>query len=175
MYEFLPTPAVGVELNAVEKNIQSMVEGAARFGIAHRPHVKSHRSVQLAKMQIAAGAKGITCAKLGEAEVMAGAEIDDILIAYPLIGEENGSGMPTLRTCRSPRRDQRAYGAKGSPTRREARQAVEELVERDGGTRRADCCRGPRSVAERVVSTTDQNRRLAVYPGRSYTGDVGRH
>ena len=88
MYESLPTPAVVVELNAVENNIRSMLEGAARCQIALRPHVKSHRSVQLAKMQLALGAKGITCAKLGEAEVMADAGIDDILIAYPLIGEE---------------------------------------------------------------------------------------
>jgi D-serine deaminase-like pyridoxal phosphate-dependent protein len=56
MYESLPTPAVVVELNAVEKNIQSMLEGAARYGIAHRPHIKSHRSIRLARMQLAAGA-----------------------------------------------------------------------------------------------------------------------
>src|SRR4030095_8818215 len=56
--------------------------------VANRPHIKTHKSPMLAKLQIAAGAKGITCQKLGEAEVMAEAGIDDILISYNLIGEE---------------------------------------------------------------------------------------
>ena len=71
MYESYPTPAVIVELGVVEKNIKTLVDNAKAHGIAHRPHVKTHRSSELAHLQLMLGAQGITCAKLGEAEVMA--------------------------------------------------------------------------------------------------------
>ena len=57
-------------------------------GVANRPHIKTHKSPVLAKMQVAAGAKGITCQKLGEAEVMVDGGLDDILISYNILGEE---------------------------------------------------------------------------------------
>ena len=57
-------------------------------GVANRPHIKTHKSPVLAKMQAAAGAKGITCQKLGEAEVMVEGGLDDILISYNLLGAE---------------------------------------------------------------------------------------
>lgn len=88
MYDFLPTPAVVVRLDQVEKNIREMVEGCQKYHIDHRPHIKSHKSCYLAKMQLELGAKGITCAKLGEAETMAENGIRNILIAYALIGED---------------------------------------------------------------------------------------
>ena len=56
------------------------------YGCRLRPHIKTHKSVEIAKLQIAAGACGITCAKVSEAEIMAAGGIDDIFIAYPLIG-----------------------------------------------------------------------------------------
>ena len=59
---------------------------AAAHGVAWRPHVKGHKTPEIARMQIAAGAIGITCAKLGEAEVMADAGIRDILIANQIVG-----------------------------------------------------------------------------------------
>lgn len=88
MYDTLPTPAVVIELDIAENNIQKLIKEAKAHGIAHRPHVKTHRSSELAKLQLSLGAQGITCAKLGEAEVMAEAGIDDILVCYPLIGED---------------------------------------------------------------------------------------
>lgn len=88
MYDVLETPAVVVELDAVENNIRTLIDNAGRYGIAHRPHIKTHRSIELAKLQLSLGAKGITCAKLGEAEVMADAGITDIFLCYPLIGPE---------------------------------------------------------------------------------------
>ena len=57
-------------------------------GVANRPHIKTHKSPVLAKMQVAAGARGITCQKLGEAEVMVDGGLDDILISYNILGEE---------------------------------------------------------------------------------------
>ena len=65
MFDELLTPAVVANLDIVERNIKEMVAINARYGIAHRPHIKSHKSVYLAKEQINAGCSGITCAKLG--------------------------------------------------------------------------------------------------------------
>ncbi|MEG0767962.1 MAG: alanine racemase, partial [Clostridia bacterium] len=84
----LQTPCVRIDYPVVERNIRHALDRLRPCGIAHRPHMKAHKSVELAKLQIAMGCKGITCAKLGEAEIMAEAGIDDILLAYPLIGEE---------------------------------------------------------------------------------------
>ncbi|GHV48219.1 alanine racemase [Clostridia bacterium] len=87
MLNICDTPSVQIDLDVVERNIASAVSALSAAGITHRPHIKVHKSVELAKMQIAAGCRGITCAKLGEAEVFAAAGIDDILLAYPLIGD----------------------------------------------------------------------------------------
>jgi D-serine deaminase-like pyridoxal phosphate-dependent protein len=82
------TPAVHIDLDTVERNITRTVKDLAAYNIAHRPHMKVHKSVYLAKKQLSMGCRGITCAKLGEAEVMADAGIDDILVAFPLIGTD---------------------------------------------------------------------------------------
>ncbi len=84
----LPTPAVVVDLDRAEKNIREMADHAAKYGIRHRPHIKTHRSGYLAGLQMEAGCCGITAAKLGEAEAMADCGIKDIFIAYPIIGED---------------------------------------------------------------------------------------
>jgi len=80
------TPAVVIDLDRVERNIARVQAVCDKAGVANRPHIKTHKSPVLARMQIAAGAKGVTCQKLGEAEVMADAGIDDILVSYNLIG-----------------------------------------------------------------------------------------
>ncbi len=82
----LDTPAVLVDLDIVDANIAHMARFAAREGFALRPHVKTHKSVVMAKRQIAAGATGICCATVSEAEAMAMGGVSDILIAYPLVG-----------------------------------------------------------------------------------------
>ncbi|MBO9343046.1 MAG: alanine racemase, partial [Roseiflexus sp.] len=67
----LDTPAVVIDLDRLETNIARFQAYLDRHGIANRPHIKTHKIPQIAQMQIAAGAVGITCQKLGEAEVMA--------------------------------------------------------------------------------------------------------
>lgn len=84
----LDTPAVCVDLDVAQRNIEKLQSLANRYGIKVRPHTKTSKSVYIAKAQLAAGACGITAAKLGEAEVMAQAGIRDILIAFPLIGRQ---------------------------------------------------------------------------------------
>ena len=92
----LQTPCVVIDMEKTRKNIADMQRAADAAGCALRPHIKTHKMVRFAKMQIAAGAKGITCAKLSEAEIMADGGIDDIFIAYPLIGTAKTNRLPAL-------------------------------------------------------------------------------
>ena len=81
----LDTPSMLVDEKLMEQNISEMQALANSFGAQLRPHIKTHKTPQIALRQIAAGARGITCAKLGEAEVMADGGITDILMAYPVV------------------------------------------------------------------------------------------
>jgi D-serine deaminase-like pyridoxal phosphate-dependent protein len=77
-----------IDLDIVERNAQRMASVMAARGIALRPHIKTHKSVALARIQLDAGAAGITVGTLGEAEVMALGGIDDIFLAYPLWADD---------------------------------------------------------------------------------------
>src|SRR5258705_13492239 len=90
-------PAAVIDMDRVERNIARSQAACDAAGVANRPHIKTHKSPMLAGLQIAAGAKGITCQKLGEAEVMADAGIDNILISYNLIGEEKMARLGALQ------------------------------------------------------------------------------
>jgi len=81
------TPALVLDLDVVRANVAAMAALADERGVALRPHAKTHKLPQVARMQLDAGAVGLTVAKLGEAEVFADAGVDDLLIAYPLVGE----------------------------------------------------------------------------------------
>jgi D-serine deaminase-like pyridoxal phosphate-dependent protein len=81
----LTTPALVIDLPAFERNVAAMAEWARGAGIALRPHAKTHKSGEIARQQIAAGAVGICCAKLGEAEALAAEGVDDILITSPVV------------------------------------------------------------------------------------------
>jgi D-serine deaminase-like pyridoxal phosphate-dependent protein len=90
------TPCAVIDMDKVERNIARIQAACDAAGVANRPHIKTHKSPLLAQMQIKAGAKGITCQKLGEAEIMADAGIDDILISYNLLGEEKMARLAAL-------------------------------------------------------------------------------
>lgn len=79
------TPVLVIEIDALERNIATMAEFAKERGIALRPHAKTHKSADIAKKQIAAGAVGVCCAKLGEAEAMADGGVGAILITSPVV------------------------------------------------------------------------------------------
>src|ERR1700748_184408 len=91
------TRIAGIDMDRVERNIARIQAACDTAGVANRPHIKTHKSPVLAKMQIAAGAKGITCQKIGEAEVMADAGIDNILISYNLLGEQKMARLGALQ------------------------------------------------------------------------------
>ncbi len=82
----LDTPALVVDIDKLRYNIDDMAAFAAANGINLRPHVKTHKTPQIAKLQLEAGAVGLTVAKLSEAEVFIEAGCADILVAYPLVG-----------------------------------------------------------------------------------------
>src|SRR3954451_6574434 len=67
----IDTPALVLDLDALEANIATMAELARARGVALRPHAKTHKCARIARLQLAAGAVGQCCAKLGEAEAMA--------------------------------------------------------------------------------------------------------
>ncbi|OGV69079.1 MAG: hypothetical protein A3K19_16765 [Lentisphaerae bacterium RIFOXYB12_FULL_65_16] len=84
--EELDTPALLLDLDALERNLRRMADLMMRFGMALRPHVKTHKCSIIGQLQMQAGAIGLTCAKLGEAEVMADAGLRHLLIANQVEG-----------------------------------------------------------------------------------------
>src|ERR1043165_7361406 len=91
------TPCAVIDMDRVERNIARIQAACDAAGVAHRPHIKTPKNPMLAQMHIAAGAKGITCQKLGEAEIMADAGISDILISYNLLGDEKMARLGALQ------------------------------------------------------------------------------
>ncbi|WP_342722506.1 D-TA family PLP-dependent enzyme [Bradyrhizobium sp. B097] len=91
------TPCAVIDMDRVERNIARIQKACDEAGVANRPHIKTHKNPMLAQLQIKAGAKGITCQKLGEAEIMADSGIDDILISYNLLGDEKMARLGALQ------------------------------------------------------------------------------
>jgi len=92
----MDTPCVVVDLAVVKRNIERTQAIFDRLGVAFRPHIKTHKIPELALAQVKAGARGITCQKIGEAEVMADSGIDDILITYNIVGAEKLARLKAL-------------------------------------------------------------------------------
>jgi D-serine deaminase-like pyridoxal phosphate-dependent protein len=85
--ERIPTPAAVLDLGAFDRNVTKMQARAQAAGLKLRPHAKSHKCAALARRQLEAGAVGICCAKLAEAEALAAAGIGSILVTSPIAGE----------------------------------------------------------------------------------------
>src|SRR5215475_9799860 len=83
----LDTPVPVVDIDRLEANIARLQAYLDQHGIANRPHIKTHKIPEIAHMQMKAGAVGITCQKVSEAEVMADHGFSDIFIPYNIIGE----------------------------------------------------------------------------------------
>lgn len=92
----LSTPAVVVDLDVLERNVARMAARARESGVRLRPHAKTHKCPEIARMQRAAGAWGLSVAKVGEAEVFADAGFDDLFVAYPVVGEDKGRRLLEL-------------------------------------------------------------------------------
>lgn len=91
------TPAVVLDLDQVERNIQEMSSAAGAHDVRLRPHIKSHKIPQLMQMQLAGGAVGATCATLREAEVMIDAGCPSVTLAFPLLSADKAARLLALR------------------------------------------------------------------------------
>ncbi|WP_308202084.1 alanine racemase [Rathayibacter rubneri] len=98
----LVTPALVLEEAVLDRNIAATAARARDRGLALRPHAKTHKSLEIARRQLAAGAVGLTVATVSEAEVFAAGGCDDLFIAYPLWldAERAGRLRRVLRTAR---------------------------------------------------------------------------
>jgi D-serine deaminase-like pyridoxal phosphate-dependent protein len=92
----LDTPAATVDLDAIARNIARMQGYCDEHGLAFRPHIKTHKLPAIAHMQLDAGAVGITCQKIGEAEVMERSGIRDILLTFPILGAAKAERLAAL-------------------------------------------------------------------------------
>lgn len=95
-WEQLETPCIVIDTDKMHANIRGMAETAANNGVSLRPHAKTHKLPSVAKLQLEAGAVGVTVAKVSEAEVMAAGGIGNIFIAYPLVASSKIERAITL-------------------------------------------------------------------------------
>src|SRR2546429_2410383 len=140
----LDTPALYVDLDALERNIARMQEQCRGWGVELRPHVKTHKIPEIAQMQLDAGAIGITVAKVGDAEVLPG---DDVLVAYPVVKAK----LPRLRELAKTRRVKVAVDS--VDVARDLKE-IETLVEIDVGVGRTGV-QSPEQAVEVAKACSD--------------------
>ena len=121
----LDTPAVVCDLDKLERNIQAMADHCRQLDIPLRSHTKSNKIPEIAHMQLKSGALGICCQKVGEAEVMVAAGIEDILIPYNIVGP-----IKVVRLMRLARRASITVASDSLETA----QGISEEAKRSGGT-----------------------------------------
>lgn len=151
----LDTPAALVDVGRLESNLASMAAAVGTAGIAHRPHAKTHKTREVAERQVAHGARGLTVAKIGEAEAFVEAGFDDLFIAYPLVGERKLTRLlPLLDRARIRFEVDTLDVAEGaSAFLARAGRRVEVVVSIDGGAGRSGAASAEDAirVAERVA------------------------
>jgi D-serine deaminase-like pyridoxal phosphate-dependent protein len=97
----ISTPALTIDLETLDRNLERMAVYCREHGLGLRPHTKTHKTPEVARMQLERGACGLTVAKVGEAEVMASATNGEILVAYPIFGAEKLRRLAALAKTRS--------------------------------------------------------------------------
>src|SRR3977135_421072 len=80
------TPALVLDLGALEGNIARMADAVRKSGVRLRPHAKSHKCAEIARRQIAAGAVGVCCQKVSEAEALVAGGVADVLVTNEIVG-----------------------------------------------------------------------------------------
>lgn len=160
----IDTPALLVDVDVMEANMARIIARCRQAGVGWRPHCKSHKSPDIVRLQIAAGAIGVTCAKLSEAEAMAEAGITDILIANQIAGPLKIARLMALRqqvdvavAVDGP--DNVAALAAAAQT---AGMRLRVLIEVDTGTRRAGVLPG--------APVVELARIIASHPGLELAG-----
>jgi D-serine deaminase-like pyridoxal phosphate-dependent protein len=164
----LDTPALLLNMEAMERNLAHMAELTAAAGVNLRPHAKIYKATpQLAQRQLAAGAIGLTCAKLSEAEVLAGAGVGDILIANQIVGLRKVTRLVALaRDCDiKVALDSRANALELAEAAQQAGVVLGVLVEVNIGHNR--CGVAP------FAPVLDLVRFVAAQPGLTFRGLMG--
>ena len=143
------TPAVLIDLDILERNLRRAQDYCSSHEIQFRPHMKTHKLPPIGRMQVGMGAVGLTCAKLGEAEVMAAAGVEDLLIAYPIWGEAKLKRLTDLAgQCRMTVVFDSPEVAEGiSRAARDAGHEIGALIEIDTGMGRCGIAPGPELIA----------------------------
>jgi D-serine deaminase-like pyridoxal phosphate-dependent protein len=176
----LDTPTLVIDLDIVERNAARMAAAVAEHGIALRPHVKTHKSVGLARLQLEHGAAGITVGTIGEAEVMAAAGLHDIFIGYTLwaAGPKEARLRELLQTPGlqlSVGVDSIAGVERLAAAVRGAGQPLQVLIELDPGTRRAGvAAEGVVELARAAAALGLDVAGLFTYGGHGYSGPAAR-
>lgn len=160
----LDTPALTVDLDVLERNIRNMAEHCRNVGIALRVHTKTHKVPEIAHMQLAAGASGITCQKLGEAEVMCEAGIRDILIPYNIVGKPKLERLTRLvrRATITVAVDSDATARGLSEQAQEDDRTIRVVIELDTGGRRCGV-QSPEAALELA-------KKIVALPGLDFQG-----
>ena len=163
----IDTPALCVDLGVLDSNIDSMAATCSSHNVAWRPHCKCHKSSVIAKKVIEAGAIGITCAKLGEAEVMAAGGVSDLLIANMIVGQPKLDRLVQLRRVADPivciDHPDQAKALSEAMSRADLK--LRTIAEVDIGLNRVGIAPG-----EQTVSLA---KRLAELPGLTFSGIMG--
>jgi D-serine deaminase-like pyridoxal phosphate-dependent protein len=167
------TPEVVIDLNVVRANVERAAATAREAGVALRPHTKTHKLPEVARMQLDAGAVGVQVAKLGEAEVMAGAGIEDVLVGYPLVGERKLARLGALaeRIAVTVTVDSEDVARGVARTARERGITLRALVELDTGMHRLGVAGDAAVALAELVSGLDGLELAGVFTheGHVYT------
>lgn len=164
-FHAINTPAVLIDRDIVEQNILRFQDYCLQKKLDLRPHIKTHKLVELALLQVAAGAVGINCQKLGEAEVMAAHGLDDILITYNIIGEVKLARLLSLATkvLKLTVTTDSNFTAQGlSAAFAQAPKPLEVLVECDTGGRRCG--------VQTPAAAVELAKQISVMPGLVFSG-----
>ena len=161
------TPALLVDLDLMEANIRRVAETCRAHGVGWRPHTKGQKTLEIIRKELAAGAFGVTCAKLGEAEVLAAHGIRDILIANQIVGPAKTERLRELTAIADPivAVDSTAHVAELGAAVQPSGRTLRVVVEVDTGMHRAGVVPGPAVVAL-ARAVTDQ-------PGLRFAGVMG--
>jgi len=143
------TPALLIELDAFERNITRLMASIAGRGVRLRAHAKTHKCAEIARRQLAAGAIGVCCQKVSEAEVMVAGGIPDVLVSNEVVGERKLARLAALArharlgVCVDDADNVRALSAAA----RRADVALDVYVEIDVGARRCGVAPGEPALA----------------------------
>jgi D-serine deaminase-like pyridoxal phosphate-dependent protein len=168
------TPYLRVDVARLRRNIAGTAERAAAAGVALRPHVKTHKCVEIARLQLEAGALGITVATIGEAEVFAQHGVDDIFVAYPLwLTDEAAARLREVAEVARVAIGVDSAEAAGRAASLLAGSGIEALVEVDSGHHRSGV--QPAEAGALAVAAEEAGlpvRGVFTFPGHSYAPDA---